>query len=73
MTLFKQVSLFSNKAGINEGPVFKIQLLHNYDKISIKYTENVQRKCTFESCQSVKKVSRSWAMTLHYIYLHDKT
>ena len=25
--LFKQVSLFSNKAGINEGPVFKIQLL----------------------------------------------
>ena len=37
MTLFKQVSLFSNKAGINEGPVFKIQLLHNYDKISIMY------------------------------------
>ena len=26
-----------------------------------------------ESCQSVKKVSRSWAMSMHYIYLHDKT
>ena len=29
--------------------------------------------CAFESCQSVKKVSRSWAISIYYVYLHDKT
>ena len=30
-------------------------------------------RCTFESCQNVEKASRSWAMSMHWIYLHDKT
>ena len=28
--------------------------------------------CAIKRCQSVTKVSRDWAITLHQIYMHDK-